>query len=198
MNSSIVRGSLQAIAQDTNTTVAESFVQADVIILVDTSGSMGDSDSDTAEEGLYSRFSFGTGPSRYDRACSELRTLQEDLPGKIAVIAFSSAPEFCLAGIPPFLQGGTDMAKALKFVHVADDCGIRFILISDGQPQDKDKTLAQARKFKSKIDTIFIGRAGEPGEQFLRDLAAASGGQHIQTAQVRALSDNVQKLLVGA
>lgn len=194
MSNAIVPGSLQAIAQSSGASIAETFINAETIIVVDVSGSMTIQDVTSAswETGLQK------GPSRYDRACQELADLQADLPGKIAVVAFSSAVEFCPSGRPVFQGGGTDLAAALKFVHVADECDIRFIVISDGEPDDEARALKAARKFRSKIDTIFVGPAGGAGQDFLRRLANASGGQNITANQVKDLSKNVQKLLVGA
>lgn len=200
MTTQIIPGSLQAIALSSGASIAETFVSADAIVIVDTSSSM------TAVDGSeYEMPVFGeplrrraAGPTRYDRACTELASLQQTLPGKIAVISFSDDTEFCPAGVPTFLHGSTDMAAALRFVHVADDTGVRFILISDGEPNDEEKTLAAARRFKSTIDTIFIGAAGGRGEAFLQRLSQSTGGRHIQTEQVKELADNVQRLLAVA
>lgn len=177
MNTALVPGSLQAIAKQQNQSIAETFLSADAIILVDVSGSM-------------------TG-SPFDQACAELRTLQADLPGKVAVVAFSDSPEFAPSGRPRFSSGGTDLARALAFVHVADGCDVRFIVISDGYPNDPEATLREARKFTSKIDTVFIGREGDPGAEFLRKLAAASGGQYSKN-QVGQIAERVERLLLAA
>lgn len=173
----LVPGSLQAIAQRDGQSLAESFLGVDAIILVDVSGSMS-----------------GT---PYVRACDELRKLQADLPGKVAVIAFSDRPEFAPAGTPRMIGGGTDLARALAFVHVADDCGVRFIVISDGYPNDPEACLSQAKKFKSRIDCVFIGPAGDSGEDFLKRLAAASGGQYSKNA-VSEVAERAKTLLLAA
>lgn len=173
----LMPGSLQAIAARDGMSLAESFISADAIILVDTSGSMA-----------------GT---PYSQACAELRTLQADLPGKVAVIAFSDRPEFAPAGTPRYIGSGTDLARALAFVHVADGCDIRFIVISDGYPNDADAALAQAKKFQSRIDTVFIGPEGDRGADFLRQLAAASGGQYSKN-NVTDVAERTKTLLLAA
>lgn len=178
----LVPGSLQAIAKQTGQSLAESFLTADAIVIVDTSGSMGARDMHEQQ-------------SRYEAACTELRKLQANLPGQIAVIAFSDKPEFAPSGTPRFIGGGTDLAGALRFVHVADDTGMRFVVISDGEPNDENKALAVARTFKSRIDCVFIGPAGDPGADFLRRLAAASGGQYSKN-EVGQLAERVQTLLL--
>lgn len=173
----LVPGSLQAIAQRDGQSLAESFLGADAIILVDVSGSMRG--------------------AAYEQACAELKKLQAELPGKVAVIAFSDRPEFAPSGRPRFIGSGTDLARALAFVHVADGCDMRFIVISDGYPNDAEKALSQAKKFKSRIDTIYIGSEGGPGEGFLRKLAAASGGQS-STNQIQQLAERTSQLLLAA
>ncbi len=166
MNNTLVKGSLSDIAKRSNQSIAETFVNCDVVILVDTSGSMGAQDS-------------RGGRSRYDVACEELKALQGSLPGKIAVLSFSSDVEFNPSGVPRFMQSTTDMTKALRFAKVADNIpGMRFILISDGEPNSPEQALATARSYKNKIDTIYVGPEDQPtGQGFLVKLAKASGGK---------------------
>ena len=58
-------------------------------------------------------------------------------------------------------------------------------------------TLSEARKFTSKIDTIFVGPEGDPGREFLKKLSAATGGISItnQAEQLGKLSDNITRLI---
>lgn len=179
MKTQIVKGSLTAVAKDTKRPLAQTFLSADCVVLVDTSGSMEECDS-------------RGGQTRYDVACSELAQLQANLPGKIAVLSFSNHTMFCPDGIPFNQGGGTDLANALKFARVADVADMRFIVISDGEPQDERSALAEARKYKNKIDVIYVGPEDRPsGRDFLKHLAAASGGQVVT-------ADRAQGLLVAA
>jgi hypothetical protein len=182
-NTQLVPGSLSAIAQQNNASIAETFINADVVIIVDTSGSMAAEDA-------------RGGKSRYDVACEELKNLQASLPGKLALLSFSDDVIFCPSGIPFNYEGGTHLDKALKFAKIADVTGMRFIVISDGEPHDEDAALKVARTFKAKIDTIYVGPEGGDGQAFLRKLAKASGGQGVTAAKVAQLADNVQKLLL--
>lgn len=182
MSNAIVPGSLSDVARQENQSLATSFLTADAIVIVDTSGSMNARDADAApktvaswDEGIRHHTS---GRTRYEAACDELTTLQAQLPGKIAVVAFSDGAEFCWSGRPPYFGGGTNLAGALRFVQPADGTGMRLIVISDGYPDDADAALQAARGFTSRIDTIYIGQPGSAGERFLARLAAASGGQH--------------------
>lgn len=179
----IVPGSIGAIAQANNRSIAEAFISCDVVILVDTSGSMSANDS-------------RGGRTRYDVACEELATLQSSMPGKIALINFSSFPQFEPSGKPQFLCGGTDLASALRFARVADVPGMRFILISDGQPDGPDEALHEARQYTNRIDVIYVGPENLPsGQDFLAQLARVSGGQAITADRARELGSGIRALL---
>lgn len=182
-NTTIVKGSLADVAKATNTTLAESFLNADCIVIVDTSGSMAAEDAPGRK-------------SRYDAACDELAKLQASLPGKIAVIAFSSQVVFCPNGQPFNLGGGTDLAGALNFAKVADVGDIRFVIISDGQPQDERSALAIAKTYTSRIDVVYVGPEDDfNARNFLDRLAKASGGQSVTAERVAQLSNKMQLLL---
>lgn len=182
MNTTIVPGSLGAIARQENKSLAETFVNANLVVVIDTSGSMSDMDS-------------RGGLRRYDVACMELAAIQNRYSGKIAVVAFASDVVFCPSGIPPFLGGNTDMAKALRFTKVADVPGMQFILISDGEPDDEQETLAVAMTYRNKISTIYVGPEERPtGREFLEHLAAVTGGQHITADRANLLKDAIQTL----
>lgn len=183
-NTAIIQGSISAIAQQNNKSLAESFVSADAIVIVDTSGSMSSSDS-------------RNGKSRYDVACEELAQLQNSLPGKIAVLAFSDDVMFCPSGQPHDYCGGTDLAKALRFAKSADVEGMQFIVISDGEPDDRAEALKVAKTFKNKINVIYVGPEKSPsGRNFLTELAAASGGVAVTADRAQGLLEASKKLLL--
>lgn len=184
MDNKIIKGSLSQIAKDQNKSIAETFMHADCVVMVDTSGSMSSQDS-------------RGGKTRYEVACSELASVQGRLPGKIAVISFSEKVQFCPSGLPEYFGGGTALDKCLAFARVADLPGMHFILISDGEPNNEVDALREARKFKQKIDTIYVGpeKDNSGGRAFLHKLALSSGGQAVDDFQVKALEANVLKLL---
>lgn len=181
----IVKGSLSDIATQTGGSLAEAFTGADCVILVDTSGSMGCHNQN--------------GMTRYEQACDELRQLQESMPGKIAVVSFSSQNEvmFNPGGEPWNFGGCTDLAGALRFAKIADVPGIRFIVISDGKPDSPSDALRVAGQFRSRIDVIYTGPEEFPtGRNFLQRLAAASGGVTVTAAEAMKLADSTQQLLL--
>lgn len=181
----VVKGSLSDIAKQNGTSLAETFLSADVIVLVDTSSSMAAHDAPG-------------GKSRYDAACTELANLQATIPGKVAVISFATTGQvmFCPNGQPFNLQGGTDLAGALTFDKVADVPDMRFVVISDGQPDSEREALKVAAGYRNRIDTIFVGPEGDMlGSKFLIKLANAKGGQAVTADRVAQLSSKVQYLL---
>lgn len=186
MNTAIVPGSLQALAQQDGKSIAESFMSADVIVICDTSGSMASEDSRGNK-------------SRYVVACEELAQLQANLPGKIAVLSFSYETTFCPAGVPIFHGSSTNLAGALKFAKVADVKGMRFIVISDGEPDDEQNALAEAREYKNRIDVIYVGPECSPhGRDFLTRLAQASGGTAVTADRANELAPTIARLLLAA
>jgi hypothetical protein len=176
-----ISGSLAHQAKNQGISIAESFVNADAIVLFDTSGSMESGD--------------GTERSRYERGCDELKKIQASLPGKIVVISFSDDVEFCPGGIPKNFGQGTDMAKVLKFAKIADVPEMKFILISDGEPNDEKETLKEAEKYINHIDTIYIGPAGDSGEKFLKLLASKTGGRAAKDFSGHQLEQTIKGLL---
>lgn len=184
MNTSIVPGSLSQIAKTSGASIAETFLGVDAIILIDVSGSMADRD---ARGGL----------SRHEVAAQELATLQGRLPGKLAVIAFSFAPVFCPSGVPVRQNGTTDLEAALRFVKIADDPTMRFIVISDGEPNSESGALAVAATFRGAIDTVYVGPESGSGSDFLRRLAAANHGRAVVAAKAQELAAHTERLLLG-
>jgi Mg-chelatase subunit ChlD len=184
MSNAIIPGSLGAIAQQKNQSLAETFLNAEVVVIVDTSGSMGMNDA-------------GDGMTRYDRACHELALLQQRNQGKVAVVGFSNFPQFYPGGQPSHTGADTKMAKALEFTKVADVEGMTFFLISDGQPTDgEDYVLIIAKEYKNKINTIYCGPEGGSGQDFLARLAGASGGRFATADRVKELADTVEKIML--
>jgi len=183
-NTAIIPGSISAISTASGKSLAESFLNCDIVTIIDVSGSMNTHDSRNNQ-------------SRYDVACEELAHIQKANPGKIAVVSFSDTTQFCPGGIPIMQGDGTKLAHALAFVKVADVPGMRFILVSDGRPDNEQEALNMARTFKNKIDVIYVGPEGDThGAQFLAQLSAATGGTQITIDRARELKSGFEKLLL--
>jgi Mg-chelatase subunit ChlD len=180
----VVPGSLSAVAQRHNVSIAESFVNARAVAIVDTSGSMSMED---APQGL----------SRYAVAVRELAALQQRNDGQVAVIAFSDEVQFVPGGVPPYMGAGTDLTKALAFARIADVPGMVFVVISDGMPNSAEEALAEAAKFTNVIHTIYVGpEYAAIGSDFLLRLSAASGGKHACADRAVGLMAAAEQLLL--
>lgn len=151
-----------AIARAAASTV--SGLRAATVILCDTSGSMGELLPD--------------GAAKIDRLREALRAVWAQVPG-CCLIAFDSA----VRHVPdpdrlPRPNGGTALHAALAEA-VALAAG-QTIVISDGQPDDKQRALAEAHALRGTIDTIYIGPEHDrEAIRFLDELAAAGGGQAV-------------------
>lgn len=168
-NSLAVRGSLADLAEHKSTRIANVFMDADHIIIIDVSGSMSSRDVRGGEM------------TRYDAACKELTKLQANYQGRFAVFGFSDDVAIFPGGIPQQNLGtGTDLTKALEYLYDLDGTGVTFDLISDGEPDDERSALDQARRYSTKINTIYIGPTNgyyNAAIAFMDKIATLSGGQ---------------------
>lgn len=179
-----VPGSLSAVAAAAGMSLAQSFLNCELLVLIDQSASMADRD---APGGL----------SRFEAADAELARLQREHPGQVAVVSFSQKVAFCPGGVPSREYANTDVAAALRFVRVADGA-CQIVLISDGEPDSERAALAEAAKFKHAIHTIYIGSEADygGGRAFLQRLAAATGGRTFESNAPGLLAESAGQLLL--
>ncbi len=180
----VVKGSIMSMSTRGNKTLAEAIVESELMCAVDVSGSMNTPDANDGQQ-------------RYAAACNELARIQSTFPGKVLIIPFSDKAYFEPSGFPPYMGSGTNMVAALEMLHMADDSGIKLVLISDGFPDNDEETLRMARKFRSPIHTVFIGVRGSAGHMFMEQLAKLTGGiaDIHETRNMKALGGSLQKLL---
>jgi hypothetical protein len=185
MSDAMVPGSVSAMAHLAGTSVAQAFLEVELVAIVDVSGSMGTHDS-------------RDGCSRYEVACEEFTRLQAECPGRVALVAFAGNVRFVPGGVPPLLGGGTNLSEALRFARKADGSGVRFCVVSDGWPDDAEGALAVARTFESPISTIYVGPESDiAGREFLEQLAKTAGGIYQPDHCVALLAQKLRPL-VGA
>jgi hypothetical protein len=183
MSNAIIKGSLGDVAKRENMPLAETWMGVNMAVVCDTSGSMHLSDS-------------RDGQKRYDVMIHELEKIQNNYPGKVAVIGFSSGVEWYPNGVPYFEGNMTDMVKALQFIKPIDGLDIAITLISDGSPDDKEETLRVAKGFKTKINTIYVGPEDDRDcRRFLEDLAQLTGGTYQSDFRVDQLENKIAGLL---
>lgn len=126
------------------------------------------------------------GQRRIDALNEILRLLQAENP-TLRLIAFSDAARY--AALPlPHPGGSTALHDALDFAAPIAS-GAAVALISDGEPDDEAAALAAARRFPAAVNVFYCGPEGGPGQDFLRRLAQATGGQYqpVSLAPAQAL-----------
>lgn len=183
MSTSIVAGSLAALAQRQNVGVACLFADATHVVVVDVSGSMANADS-------------RGGRRRIDVAREELAKLQAQHPGRLAIIGFSERARFLPGGVVPEAETNTDLAGALGYARRVDGTGLALVVITDGQPDDATAALAEAQRFTCRIDVVFVGDEADAGAQLFCKLLARSGrGTASQAFRVGGMAEAVTPLL---
>lgn len=79
----------------------------------------------------------------------------------------------------PDPSGSTDLYEALLYIgHNIRPEPKKIVLISDGEPDNKTRSIILAKQLKLPIDIIFIGKSGSEGERFMEELANTTGGKH--------------------
>lgn len=184
---SIVPGSIADLAAQNGGRIAP----PSVIILFDHSGSTELRDA---------RLLDGRPASRYEAACEQLAIIQARMPGKIAVLAFADEVTPCPGGVPPMPTGFTNLTMALRMAQEADTGAVRFVVISDGQPNSKETALVVAREFTGQIDTVLVGEGEdwerESSAEFMAELARIGRGTFTRDASgMRFLAESVIKML---
>ena len=184
MSKSIVKGSIADVAEKRKQSIAVSFMNAQMIVLLDVSGSMMGCDTTS-------------GRSRHDVAEEELTRLQNENEGKVALICFSDLVLFCPNGLPSRMNGSTNLAEGLRFIKRADGTNIKLVVISDGEPNSEYEALEVASTFKSKIHTIHIGSEyDKSGRDFLQLLASKTGGTALKSKEIGKLKAEVEEILL--
>lgn len=179
------QGSLQETSRSKNLPMEEVLMDVNHMVLIDTSYSMEGRDAGNGHE------------KRHDVAERELKVLQRDMPGKIAVISFSTDVMLCPGGIPHRFNQGTDIYKALQFIEPFDGTGIKFYLISDGECHD-DRVLEIAKQFQTPINCIFIGsEEGSDGRSMLREISKLSRGHYSKSTNVGSFQQEFLALASG-
>jgi hypothetical protein len=185
-----VPGSVADLALRNNVSLAESIMAADHFFLVDISGSMSANDAEGGQQ-------------RWEVARKEMEKLQARLPGKVALIAWEDKVEFCPGGILPYPRGTTDLAGALTFVYdsgLDEATDITIHVISDGEPNEPERAMQVAKQFRNiKINTVYVGAPHDHygGQEFLKHLAATSGGGFSDAHQTLDLDTVIARLTAG-
>lgn len=79
--------------------------------------------------------------------------------------------------------GSTNLGGAFKHIHqnlMKIDAPERLVLVSDGEPDDEQDALEQAKNLSLPVDIIFIGEKESRGNRFMHKLSSVTGGQEFQ------------------
>jgi len=157
-------------------------------VLFDTSSSMLDMDGKLGDGSIVSRWHAGV---------EQLTKLQAQYPGQIVLIEFGDDAAVRPGGAPGEPQGLTRIRPALDLAKELDTGVMRFVVISDGLPQDEHAAMEIATTFQVGIDTIAIGEANN-GIDFLKRLAEETGGTyHRDHSGLALLGQTIRALLPG-
>lgn len=185
MNKSIVRGSITDVVQKTGKSVSEIIMDAEILVLFDSSSSMLYRD---AREGR----------SRFSAASDDLRKIQGDNPGKVFLVCFSDSVTPCIDGNPVDPYGGTGLTDALNYCKMTNDSDFKLVVISDGSPNSSEMALRAARMLTCKIHTIHIGsKSDKSGIEFMKKLANVGGGSSSKSEIAGDLMSGMTLLLTG-
>lgn len=189
MNTSLIAtGSVIDHAHKLNSDLATSFLDVELILLCDRSGSMAGRDAQSK--------------ARYQVEDEIVKDLQRRHEGKILLASFSDYATIHVNGILPEPSGGTKMLDGLKKILPYCVGDMRVILISDGEPSDNEEKIVQygVLHFMNRLDTMFAGPRGSSGEAFLKHLARMCNGttQTNVLNQTHLLTERVNQLLLHA
>jgi hypothetical protein len=170
-----------------------------VMLLIDTSGSMSSHVLEPTHEQVMSG-----DYTRGKRKIEALREVVKDIQsqGDVPMIAFGGGM-YDDGGAVRFVKdvpepnGGTPLHLAIPF---AKQYGAnRIVVISDGMPDMVEGSMEAARAFGGRVDVVYIGAPGDPGEKFLKALANATGGVQLTDNMLdpKALASSVIGLLEG-
>lgn len=165
------RASLASIAKEAKQS------KLDLLLICDVSGSMNRTDC------VYGR-------RRIDVLRDAIANLEA---GSLIIVAFSDSA--WVVNEIPEPGGSTNMAAGIAQAKIF--ClGRRVILLSDGEPDNKDAALAEATSFGQPISTIYCGPEGGAGEDFLRKLSSVTGGKFGNLPPEKATAEALKKTVL--
>lgn len=168
-----VVGSVASQALVRGVDIATALMEAEIIALVDISGSM-------------DAMVYPQKKTRWQIANNALISLQNKHRGKVAVVEFNHNVALKLNGVLGIPTGGTELAAALEFVSPIDGCGIDVYIISDGLPNSELMCFRVVKEQLSntRIFTVYCGDEDEESsKKFLNKLASLGGGQYFNSEE---------------
>lgn len=180
---------LEQSMTSTNSSLDDLLTENEVVmLLIDTSSSM--------QLSVSSEFSY-VGKKRIDALREVIADIKAE--GHVPMIAFGGPYDAQVRFVDdvPNADGGTPLHLAIPFA--AQYGATRVVVISDGHPDLTEQTIEEVKKFGGRVDIVYVGPAGDPGEKFLQQLATMSGGQQFwgDLREIKQLSAKIIGLLGG-
>ena len=186
MSTDLIRKSLEMSLQSTSLDDLIKEQTEVVMLLLDTSGSMGH-------------------PLGGGRRCIDsLREVVQNVrrQGHVPMIAFGGPydAQVRFVDLVPEPDGGTPLHLAIPFAKQYG--ATRLVVISDGLPDLPEQAKLEAKTFGGRIDVVFVGDPNElfgSGAALLAELAKLTGGEQLQgdLRDVKQLTGTVIGLLEG-
>lgn len=181
MSQSLVRKLEKSLAVGSLSELVRTRQVENIWLLLDTSGSMGES--------------IGGGKKRIHGLRETAQALQSERAMPIIQFGNGHEPSVITNERIPDPCGGTPMALAIDLA-IAQKAG-RIVIISDGCPDSQGAAMESAARFGGRIDVVFVGRPGEYGESFLKKLAESTGGESFtgDLSKPKEISSGIMRLL---
>jgi Mg-chelatase subunit ChlD len=134
------------------------------VLMIDTSGSMGEP------------LSYDRDTNQSVRKIDRLREVVDQVRAQCPAEMVGFGAETGIVSEISEPGGSTPLTEALEIA--ATNQFTHLVVISDGCPNSTQTALEVAQRYNFKIDTCYIGTAGDYGEEFMKELAQQCGGTH--------------------
>jgi len=187
-NLTIVTGSTADLAQKANISLAEAFMEVEVMVVLDVSYSMKADDAPGNK-------------TREQYAQEQLTTLQQRYAGKVGLIAFADRAAYLPGGYVENvgLGSSTAISAGLQEAMGSSQALIPIFLITDGEPNydDEEKTIKLAQELPGPLHCIYVGPEGGEGYFFLQRLGKAAGAESVKKAtEIGSFLNELQDVLL--
>lgn len=181
-----LKGSLADMMKVTGQSLPDLMTNVQAVVVVDLSGSMEERLPIDSTMPVPASMNYGSYITKADLAGVQLKQLQEDHAGAIAVFTFSEECIMVPSGnlkdvsVQDGMWRGTRFLSIVNnpYIHRLNRAGKKTIIISDGAAYERDEDLLAAFAGWKSLYTIYIGDGGmaDEGAKLLKKLSDATHG----------------------